>query len=29
VHKGRVTNRAVAEALGYESFAPEAVLNVA
>ena len=29
VHKGRVTNRPVAEALGYESFAPEAVLNVA
>jgi alanine dehydrogenase len=29
VHKGRVTNRPVAEALGYESVAPEAVLNVA
>jgi alanine dehydrogenase len=29
VHKGRVTNRPVAEALGYESIAPEAVLNVA
>jgi alanine dehydrogenase len=29
VHKGRVTNRPVAEALGYESYAPEAVLNVA
>jgi len=29
VHRGRVTNRAVAEALGYESCAPEAVLNVA
>jgi len=29
VHKGRVTNHAVAEALGYESCAPEAVLNVA
>jgi len=29
VHKGRVTNHAVAEALGYESYAPEAVLNVA
>jgi len=29
VHRGRVTNRAVADALGYESFAPEAVLNVA
>jgi len=29
VHRGRVTNRAVAEALGYESYAPEAVLNVA
>ncbi|OJF91026.1 alanine dehydrogenase [Pararhizobium antarcticum] len=29
VHRGRVTNRAVADALGYESHAPEAVLNVA
>ena len=29
VHKGRVTNRPVAEALGYEAFAPEAALNVA
>jgi len=29
VHRGRVTNGPVAEALGYESFAPEAVLNVA
>ena len=29
VHKGRVTNRAVAEALGYEACAPESVLNVA
>ena len=29
VHKGRVTSRPVAEALGYESYAPEAVLNVA
>jgi alanine dehydrogenase len=29
VHKGRVTNRPVAEALGYEAFAPEALLNVA
>ena len=29
VHKGRVTNRPVAEALGYESYAPEAILNVA
>jgi alanine dehydrogenase len=29
VHKGRVTNKAVAEALGYESFAPEAVLMIA
>ncbi|MEV4610936.1 alanine dehydrogenase [Neorhizobium sp. LMR1-1-1.1] len=29
VHKGRVTNRAVAEALGYEAFAPESLLNVA
>ena len=29
VHKGRVTNQPVAEALGYESVAPEAVLNVA
>jgi len=29
VHKGRVTNRPVAEALGYEAVAPEAVLNVA
>ncbi|MCV3737819.1 alanine dehydrogenase [Rhizobium sp. TRM96647] len=29
VHRGRITNRAVAEALGYEMAAPEAVLNVA
>ncbi|MCA1493914.1 alanine dehydrogenase [Sinorhizobium alkalisoli] len=29
VHRGRVTNAAVAEALGYDAFAPEAVLNVA
>jgi alanine dehydrogenase len=29
VHRGRVTNRPVAEALGYEAFAPEAALNVA
>ena len=29
VHKGRVTNHAVAEALGYETVAPEAALNVA
>ena len=29
IHKGRVTNRPVAEALGYEAFAPESVLNVA
>ena len=29
VHKGRVTNRAVAEALGYEVVSPESVLNVA
>ena len=29
VHKGRVTNKAVAEALGYEAFAPESLLNVA
>jgi alanine dehydrogenase len=29
VHKGRVTNAAVAEALGYEAFAPEKLLNVA
>ncbi|MGA1830285.1 alanine dehydrogenase [Rhizobium wenxiniae] len=29
VHKGRVTNTAVAEALGYEAFAPESLLNVA
>lgn len=29
VHKGRVTNAAVAEALGYEAFAPESLLNVA
>ncbi len=29
VHKGRVTNGAVAEALGYEAFAPENLLNVA
>jgi alanine dehydrogenase len=29
VHKGRVTNRPVADALGYEAYAPEAALNVA
>jgi alanine dehydrogenase len=29
VHKGRVTNRPVAEALGYEAFPPETLLNVA
>ncbi|MCJ8057240.1 alanine dehydrogenase [Shinella curvata] len=29
VHKGRVTNAPVAEALGYDAFAPEAALNVA
>lgn len=29
VHRGRVTNGPVADALGYESVAPEAVLNVA
>ncbi|KAA0689596.1 alanine dehydrogenase [Neorhizobium sp. P12A] len=29
VHKGRITNGPVAEALGYEAFAPESVLNVA
>ena len=29
VHKGRITNQPVADALGYESYAPEAVLNVA
>jgi alanine dehydrogenase len=29
VHKGRVTNKAVAEALGYENHAPEAVLKIA
>ncbi|MHC2571504.1 alanine dehydrogenase [Rhizobium leguminosarum] len=29
VHKGRITNKPVAEALGYEAFAPESVLNVA
>ncbi|CAN7637229.1 alanine dehydrogenase [Rhizobium sp. LjRoot30] len=29
VHKGRVTNQPVAEALGYEAYAPESVLNVA
>ncbi|HWT56310.1 MAG TPA: alanine dehydrogenase, partial [Rhizobium sp.] len=29
VHKGRITNKPVAEALGYEVFAPESVLNVA
>ncbi len=29
VHKGRVTNAPVAEALGYEAFAPESLLNVA
>jgi alanine dehydrogenase len=29
VHKGRVTNGPVAEALGYEAFAAESILNVA
>ncbi|MCO5734017.1 alanine dehydrogenase [Rhizobium sp. SSA_523] len=29
VHRGRVTNRAVAEALGYESHSPDSLLNVA
>ncbi|MBB4574483.1 alanine dehydrogenase [Rhizobium lentis] len=29
VHKGRITSKPVAEALGYEVFAPESVLNVA
>ncbi|MNL61586.1 hypothetical protein D3C87_1855320 [compost metagenome] len=29
VHKGRITNKPVAEALGYEVSAPESVLNVA
>lgn len=29
VHRGRITNKAVAEALGYEMSAPEAILNVA
>ena len=29
IHKGRVTNKPVAEALGYEAYAPESVLNVA
>jgi alanine dehydrogenase len=29
VHKGRITNRPVAEALGYEAVAPESILNVA
>ncbi len=29
VHKGRVTNKAVAEALGYENHAPEALLKIA
>ncbi|WEX79053.1 alanine dehydrogenase [Sinorhizobium numidicum] len=29
VHRGRVTNAAVAEALGYDAYSPEAVLNVA
>ncbi len=29
VHRGRVTNKPVAEALGYEAVAPESVLNVA
>ncbi|MCD2181502.1 alanine dehydrogenase [Rhizobium sp. GN54] len=29
VHRGRITNRAVAEALGYEMAAPEVALNVA
>jgi alanine dehydrogenase len=29
VHKGRITSKPVAEALGYEAFAPESLLNVA
>ncbi len=29
VHKGRVTNKAVAEALGYENHAPETMLKIA
>lgn len=29
VHRGRITNRPVADALGYESVAPESALNVA
>jgi alanine dehydrogenase len=29
VHRGRVTNKPVAQALGYEVFAPESLLNVA
>ena len=29
VHKGRITNKPVAYALGYPAHAPEAVLNVA
>ncbi|KQX58487.1 alanine dehydrogenase [Ensifer sp. ENS06] len=29
VHRGRVTNAPVAEALGYDAYAPEAALNVA
>jgi len=29
VHKGRITNKPVAEALGYEAVAPESILNVA
>lgn len=29
VHRGRITNKAVADALGYEMVSPEAVLNVA
>ena len=29
VHKGRITNKAVAEALGYDMVQPEAVLKVA
>ncbi|KQT04121.1 alanine dehydrogenase [Rhizobium sp. Leaf386] len=29
VHKGRVTNKAVAEALGYENHAPKALLKIA
>jgi len=29
VHRGRVTSRPVADALGYEAYAPEAALNVA